>query len=52
MNIEKELQDCINELCVYCGCYELEHLGACDKCRWYKIKLMSYVEKRGDRREE
>lgn len=38
MNIEKELQDCINELCLYCGCYELEHLGACDKCRWYKIK--------------
>ena len=32
------LQRCINELCLYCGKYELEHEGACDGCKWYEKK--------------
>ena len=31
-------QDCINELCCYCPKVQREHLGACDGCRWKKIK--------------
>jgi hypothetical protein len=31
---ESELKDCVNELCLQCGKYHDEHLGACDGCRW------------------
>ena len=33
-----DLHDCVNELCRYCGNYRLEHEGACDGCRWKKVK--------------
>ena len=33
-----ELQRCINELCLLCGKYELEHEGACEGCEWLKKK--------------
>ena len=36
--IKAELRDCINELCCYCPKIQKEHLGACDGCRWKKIK--------------
>ena len=26
-----------NELCLYCGKYSEEHLGACDGCKWREI---------------
>jgi len=35
--IEKSIEEfscCRNELCLSCGKYENEHLGACDGCRW------------------
>ena len=32
------LHRCINELCLQCGKYELEHEGACDGCEWLKKK--------------
>ena len=34
----KKLRDCVNELCLYCGKYKISHLGACDDCRWKKVK--------------
>ena len=36
--IQNELKDCVNELCLHCCRYEREHLGACDKCRWKKVR--------------
>lgn len=38
MDMRTELRDAINELCLECGKYELEHEGACDGCRWKKTK--------------
>ena len=35
---ETELKDCVNELCLTCGLYEKAHQGACDGCRWLKVK--------------
>lgn len=32
--LEGELKECANELCLKCGSYREEHLGACDGCRW------------------
>ena len=32
------LKDCVNELCLKCGSYLEEHLGACDGCRWKPIR--------------
>lgn len=29
-----DIDDCRNELCLYCGQYKQKHLGACDGCRW------------------
>ena len=26
--------DLRNELCLHCGKYTLQHLGACDGCKW------------------
>ena len=34
VNVKAELKDCVNELCLMCGKYHEEHLGACDGCRW------------------
>lgn len=36
--LKSELNDCVNELCYKCGIYEKAHLGACDGCRWLKVK--------------
>ena len=33
-----ELKNCINELCLKCGKYEIDFLGACDGCKWYGLK--------------
>lgn len=32
--IQRDLKDCRNELCLYCGKYKERHNGACDGCRW------------------
>ena len=32
--LEKELRDCRNELCLKCGEYQTKHLGSCNGCRW------------------
>lgn len=32
--LERDLKDCRNELCLYCGKYKERHNGACDGCRW------------------
>jgi len=37
-NTKAELKDCVNELCYQCGQYKNAHLGACDDCRWKKVK--------------
>lgn len=36
--IESELRDCVNELCLKCGDYREEHLGACDGCHWKDVR--------------
>ena len=36
--MESDLRDCVNELCLKCGSYRDEHLGACDGCRWKQVK--------------
>jgi len=36
--IESELRDCVNELCLKCGDYKLEHEGACNGCRWKDVR--------------
>ena len=33
-DIERDLRDCRNELCLKCGNYHEAHNGACDGCRW------------------
>ena len=35
---ESDLKDCVNELCLKCGNYREEHLGACNGCRWKEVK--------------
>ena len=35
-NLQANLKDCVNELCLMCGQYRREHEGACDGCRWLK----------------
>ena len=37
-NLENCLNDAVNELCYHCGQYKNEFLGACDNCRWKKVK--------------
>lgn len=32
--LQRNLNDCRNELCLYCGSYKQRHKGACDGCRW------------------
>lgn len=36
--IKADLRDCVNELCLQCGQYKEAHNGACDNCRWLKVK--------------
>ena len=36
--IESDLHDCVNELCLKCGSYHEAYLGACDGCRWKAVK--------------
>ena len=36
--LRRDLKDCANELCLKCGSYHDEHLGACDGCRWLKLR--------------
>ena len=36
--LETDLRDCVNELCLQCGQYKEAHNGACDNCRWLKVK--------------
>ena len=36
--MESDLHDCVNELCLKCGCYKRSHEGACDDCRWKAVK--------------
>ena len=35
-DIETDLRDCRNELCLKCGQYQTKHLGSCNGCRWEK----------------
>ncbi len=35
---ELMLKNCVNELCYRCGEYRNEHLGACDGCKWKKVR--------------
>ena len=37
-DIESDLNDCVNELCLKCGNYREQHLGACDGCWWKAVK--------------
>ena len=37
-NAESDLRDCVNELCLKCGNYREDHLGACNGCRWKEVK--------------
>ena len=37
---QKELKDCVNELCLRCGEYKREHEGACEGCRWFLIRKL------------
>ena len=32
--LERDLRDCRNELCLRCGEYKTKHLGSCNGCRW------------------
>ena len=32
--LKRDLKDCRNELCLYCGKYKERHNGTCDGCRW------------------
>ena len=36
--METDLKDCVNELCLKCESYREAHLGACDGCRWKAVK--------------
>lgn len=33
------LKNCANELCMKCGKYRNDHLGACDSCKWRDVKF-------------
>lgn len=35
--LRRDLKDCRNELCLRCGEYKRQHLGACDGCRWKEV---------------
>lgn len=35
--LEKLLHEMKNALCYMCGKYKMEHLGACDDCKWKEV---------------
>ena len=35
--LNRDLKDCRNELCLYCGRYKQRHFGVCDGCRWKDV---------------
>ena len=35
---DSDFHDAVNELCYNCGAYQRAHEGACDHCRWKKVK--------------
>lgn len=35
--LQRELRQCRNELCLFCGKYKERHLGACKGCRWLNV---------------
>ena len=35
---DSDFHDAVNELCYQCGAYKRAHEGACDHCRWKKVK--------------
>lgn len=37
-DVESDLKDCVNELCLKCGAYHESYVGACDGCRWKQVK--------------
>jgi hypothetical protein len=37
-SLKMSLSECVNELCLKCGQYKNEHLGACDGCRWKAVR--------------
>ena len=37
-NADSDFHDAVNELCYNCGAYKRAHEGACDNCRWKKVK--------------
>ena len=34
--MDKELKDCRNQLCLECGLYRERYMGTCNGCRWQK----------------
>lgn len=32
--LRRDLKDCRNELCLFCGLFKTAHLGSCNGCRW------------------
>lgn len=36
--LRQEMKRAINELCLDCGTYQLEHRGACEGCHFYDVK--------------
>ena len=36
--VKRELKTCANELCLRCGNYAQEHIGACNGCRWLSAR--------------
>lgn len=42
--LERLCKACANELCYKCGAYRLEHLGACNGCRWLALRHGNFTE--------
>ncbi len=42
--LERLCKCAANELCLQCGLYSREHLGACNGCRWLAIKRGDFAE--------
>lgn len=38
LDLEKNLKDCRNALCLYCGQYKTAYLGSCDGCGWEDVR--------------
>ena len=35
---KRETHGAVNELCLLCGKYSLQHMGACDGCKWLEMR--------------